>query len=412
MDNTTIPNTSVLRKFFSLLPFESFTCSYLDWGVKKLTTPNLMRISVATQLGKWESYTEIEEQIRLRKDSQELYGLTSISGSQLSRRVNSLPPLYAQRLFLMAVKKLQGVLEPKTNPWLFGKLQLVDSSSLHLGPTLGKWAYVTRHRNQVKLHVRFSISEPGQGYPEQVIPSTGNVDDREVMMDLVTDPTATHVLDRGYVDYGKMDQWIKEQLFFAMRINDKHVTQILESYETDSNKVNFDGKVLLGKNKTQMEKPIRLVEFKDEKDRFYRVVTNRWDLSAEEVAELYKCRWFIELFFKWVKQHLRLVKLQSTKPEGIWNQIFFAMTVYCLAFYIQIEEMTKKSTWRVLNLLRMYSSQPWEALRIELHREPKRTSKGRQKSQQPRSPVKLHDAGVAIVKPVGEKRSKTAKYFK
>ncbi|WP_396125438.1 transposase [Bacillus sp. Marseille-Q3570] len=197
-----------------------------------------------------------------------------------------------------------------------------------------------------------------------------------------------------------------------MRINDKHKTTILETYEVLSEKVLTDAKVVMGSVHNRMKNALRLVEFKDEKGRFYRVVTNRWDLSAEEITELYKCRWLIELFFKWLKQHVRLVKLQSTKPQGIWNQIFFVMTAYCLALYVRIMEKTKKSAWRVLELLRIYAGRSWDAFWSVLHRKPQHSSKGRQKTNSPRSPVKQDSAGVALVKPIGEKRSKTAKYFK
>ena len=161
-----------------------------------------------------------------------------------------------------------------------------------------------------------------------------------------------------------------------------------------------------------MEQPLRLVEFTDEEGKEYRVVTNRWDLKAEEVPELYRHRWIIELFFKWMKQHLRLVKLQSTQPQGIWNQIFFAMTAYCVTLYVRLVEKTKKTTWKVLILLRIHAERTWKSFLYELHRLPERTSIGRQKSQHPPNEIKLHDAGVAIVKPVGVSTSSMAKYRK
>ncbi|MBB2483574.1 IS4 family transposase [Bacillus sp. APMAM] len=374
-----------------------------------MTTANLLRICVAAQLGKWESYTQIEEQIRARNDSKELFGVSTISGSQISRRVNSLPTTLAEELFLTAVKKLQEVTTFKGGHSIFGKLHVVDASCLHLGPTLGKWAYVTHNRNQVKLHTRLVVASPDEAFPDKVIPSTGNVDEREVVMELVTDPDATYLFDRGYVDYTKIDEWIDNGILFAIRINDNHKTTSMETYKTHSEKVITDAKVILGSK--PMKNSVRLVEFKDEEGRLYRIATSRWDLSAEEVAELYRCRWVIELFFKWLKQHLRLVKLQSTKPQGIWNQIFFAMTAYCLALYVRIVEETKKTTWRVLELLRIYSEKTWDTFMRVLHRKPQRASTGRKKSVQPRSPVELVDGGVAVVKPVGEKRSKTAKYF-
>lgn len=414
MDNHSIPNDNVFRKILSLLPFEKFSSAFLDTGVKKLTTVNLLRICIAMQLGNWSSYAETEERIRSMKNSEELFGLKSISGSQLSRRINNLPSIYAQGLFLAAVSNLKKLTQHQSKGVSsLGPLHIVDSSSLLLGPTLGKWTYFTKHSNCVKLHTRIVVVDPDTVYPDRVIPSTGNVDDREVMLELVTDPYATHVMDRGYVDYKKMDRWVENQIPFAMRIKAGHKANIIKSYEvsTDS-RVKLDALVVMGSAFTQMEQPLRLVEFTDEEGKEYRVVTNRWDLQAEDIMEMYRHRWIIELFFKWMKQHLRLVKLQSTQPQGIWNQIFFAMTAYCLVLCVKLEEKTHHSAWKVLRLLRIYLEQTWESFLKQLHRKAERTSKGRQKNQQPRSPIELYDAGVAIVKPVGESRSKMAKYIK
>lgn len=412
MDNI-ISNQTVFSKCLSFLPFETFKGSSLDVGVKKLTTANLMRICVTMQLGNWKSYEETEERIRAMEGTEELFGLTSISASQLCRRVNALPSIFPRQLFLAAVTQLNKLTSNRKGIPSLGRLHLVDSSSLLLGPTLGKWTYFTKHSNCVKLHTRIVVTDPGTAYPDMVIPSTGNVDDREVMLELVVDPHATHVMDRGYVDYKKMDYWVGNQIPFAMRIQAKHKTNIIKSYEVpDGSRVKLDALVVMGSQFRSMEQPLRLVEFMDEEGKEYRVVTNRWDLKAEEVTELYRHRWIIELFFKWMKQHLRLVKLQSTQPQGIWNQIFFAMTAYCVTLYVRLVEKTKKTTWKVLTLLRIHAERPWKSFLHKLHRLPERTSKGRQKSQHPPNEIELHDAGVAIVKPVGVSTSSMAKYKK
>ncbi|PTY76103.1 hypothetical protein B5V89_19015 [Heyndrickxia sporothermodurans] len=74
------------------------------------------------------------------------------------------------------------------------------------------------------------------------------------------------------------------------------------------------------------------------------MVTNRWDITAEQVAEIYKQRWQIELFFKWIKQHLKLVKLFNYKPEAVWNQLWLAMIAYALSEIIKIKTRVNKTT--------------------------------------------------------------------
>lgn len=410
---TIISNQTVFSKLFSFLPFKKFEHSYLDSCVKKLTTANLMKICIAMQLGDWRSYEETEERIRAMGEAGELFGLTSISASQLCRRVNALPSRLPQELFYAAVTQLKKYTRSGKGIHSLGRLHLVDSSSLLLGPSLGKWAYFTKHSNCVKLHTRLVVVDPETAYPDLVIPSTGNVDDREVMLELVVDPKATHVMDRGYVDYQKMDHWVSHQIPFAMRIQARHKATIINSYEVPAgSRVTLDALAVMGSQGSAMKEPVRLVEFTDETGKPYRVVTNRFDLKSTEIAELYRYRWQIELFFKWVKQHLRLVKLQSTKPQGIWNQIFFAMTAFCLTLYVRLAEETKKTTWKILKLLRIHAEKTWTSFLNTLHRVSKKTSKGRQKGRHPTQEIKLDDAGVAIVKPVGVCTSKKAKYKK
>jgi hypothetical protein len=131
---------------------------------------------------------------------------------------------------------------------------------------------------------------------------------------------------------------------------------------------------------------LRLVEYKDEKDRCYRVITNRWDLSAQEISEIYRDRWAVELFFKWMKQHHQLVKLYSSKPEAVWNQIYIGLIAYCLCALVKIQRGTKRSTWVVLRLIRLYMFKQWNEFLDELNRPPTKASKGRRKKGKPGRP--------------------------
>lgn len=415
MDNSILANKTTLHKCLSLLPFDQFSSAYLDNSVKKLFTCNLLRIGIAMQLDEWRSYSEVQERILALENAQAYFGLSSISASQLSRRMNDLPTTYPQRLFFEAVRKLHTLSSQKGVASL-GRLHLIDSSSLRLGPTLGKWAYVSRDKNGVKLHLRLVVASESVAYPDQVIPSTGNVDDREVVLELLTDPDATYLMDRGYVDYDKVDMWVDQGKKFIMRINTKHTANILETYEVPKDsRVKLDAEVWMGSKCTDTKRTVRLVEFFDDNGTLYRLITTRWDLTAEEIADAYRYRWMIELFFKWLKQHTKLIKLQSTKPQGIWNQIFFALTAFCLVLYIRLTSKTKKSSWKVLEGIRIYAGKAWDAFQASLHRKPSRSSLGRQKRQpreEERSFPNRDGGGVAMIKPVGEKRSKTAKYFK
>ncbi len=98
----------------------------------------------------------------------------------------------------------------------------------------------------MKFHTRLVVASLDETFPDKVIPSTGSVGDREVVMELVTDLEATYLFDRGYVDYGKMDEWFDKGISFAMRINDQNKANFLETYDTASDKVIIDARVVLG----------------------------------------------------------------------------------------------------------------------------------------------------------------------
>src|SRR5699024_8931799 len=141
----------------------------------------------------------------------------------------------------------------------------------------------------------------------------------------------------------------------------------------------------------------------DEENKLYRLMTTRWDLTAEQIMELYRCRWMIETFFKWVKQHLKLVKVWSTKPQGMWNQMFIALAAYGLALILQLQTKSPKGLWPFLRLMRIYMYKPFDEFMNELHRKKSKTSRGRQKVPIPSKKETEFPGSVAIIKPQKKK---------
>lgn len=213
---------SVLSQCLSLIPFQKIApvdLFRLDVGKKKLTTVALIKVFIAAQIKGWNSYSEIEEGLRENKELRKELGVFSISGSQLSRRISDVPTELVQDLFTHVVEELHHLsrnsvgISPK-----IGVLNIVDSTKFKLSPNLCGWAYVSHHWSGVKLHVRVVVANPDAVYPDKVIPSTGNVDDRKGSIELVVESDATYVMDRGYIDYRKMDKWTEDGILYVMRI--------------------------------------------------------------------------------------------------------------------------------------------------------------------------------------------------
>ena len=129
------------------------------------------------------------------------------------------------------------------------------------------------------------------------------------------------------------------------------------------------------------------------------MVTNRLDLSEEEILDTYKNRWYIELFFKWIKQHLKVSHLFSHSPTGIWNQMFATMITFALMEIMRLIHQPKKDVWTFLREFRQYIFEPIKRLLKCLNRKLKK-SKGRQKVPNPKPKVIRYGEDFAIVKPI------------
>ena len=380
MDNHNVK--SVIRQLFSLLPVDSEVRLLSDHYTKKLTTMKAILVFITAQLNQWSSYSEMELQIRARPELQQLLQFESISGSQLSRKLDQIPTELLEWMFLQLAAKAH---QSKGSPPAAKTLRIIDSSSVQLPLQLGSWAKMSSKMSGVKMHLRLIAASPDQVYPDAMIPTTCNVGDREGAAQLVVASDATYVMDRGYDHYARMDQWIGDRIRFVIRMRDRALTTIVEeSPIPEGSRITLDAKVQVGGDFRSMEHPIRLVEFYDERGRRYRLLTSVWDRTAEEIAHMYKCRWLIELYFKWLKQHLRVVRVHSYKPQALWNQLFLALITALLVDQLKDTIQSRKTNWQLLKVIRVYLYESWSVFESELERKPSRASPGKPAAIKPK----------------------------
>jgi hypothetical protein len=385
----------------SLLPTEDFDCPLIDYGKYKLTTKSLLKIFVAAQLDQWSSYTHMEEKLRAYPKLCKELDITEISGSQLSRRINDLPTEWVQKLFIKVVKKVKQLTH--SNKGLadgIGRLNIVDSTEIRLPEQLCDWAFISKGHNAVKMHTRLVVVSPDVAFPDKIVPSTGTVSDFESSDALIEEADATYVMDRGYPSRENLMDWQKKEISFVVRITKALRLYTLEEYKPTHPSVIQDAKVLYGIS----EIPVRYIEFIDEKERTYRILTTRFDLTDQQVMEIYRHRWMIELFFKWIKQHLKLTKIWSTKPQGIWNQMFLALIAFGLSLIVKLQNKSEKTPWQFFRILQTYLYQSVSSFKKELNVKKKKKSKGRQKVPIPKTKAMPSFGTVAMVKK--EKRKK------
>lgn len=380
MDN--LPNMSTLCQCLSVLEFDEHRSIFHDHRAKKLFTGNVIQLHIVGQLLGLSSYDMIAEQLHVDKALRKRTGLDRISPSALSRKTASLCPHSLQALFVHLVGRIGALHQGKRSLERIGALRVIDATEIMLPLNLASWAYCCKTKQGVKMHTRVVVANPKLVYPDRIIATSADVNETEVALELVEDPDAIHVMDRGYQKHEHFERWTKQKVSFVTRIRESTrfiVTRDFRIPKADRQFIVSDRKVTLNKCKL----PVRLVIFQDEKQREFYVVTNRFDLSAADIAQVYKYRWLIELFFKWMKQHLRLVKVFSYSPTGIWNQLYLALIAFALCTLIQLQNQTSKTVWGVLKLIRAYAHGSWKQVVNALNRLPTRTSKGRQVVDRP-----------------------------
>jgi Transposase DDE domain/Domain of unknown function (DUF4372) len=213
----------------------------------------------------------------------------------------------------------------------------LDSTTLELCLSLFGWAAFRPTKATVKLHTLLDLHG---NIPCFVHVTDGAVGDRAAMDELhqhswVT-PGAFYVMDRGYVDYARLSKLEQSGAYFVIRALDTLRFERLSSQPIDEaqRRAGLDaddvGLLALARSRQRYAKPLRRITLIDERGRELVLLTNHLELGAQDVAALYKKRWQIELFFKWIKQHLRIKAFFGTSANAVKTQIWIAMSVYLI----------------------------------------------------------------------------------
>lgn len=227
-------------------------------------------------------------------------------------------------VFTELQKQAAGILPSQHSK--LGDLVAIDGSLIDAVLSM-HWAEYRTNSKKAKLHLGFDLNH---GIPRKLFLTEGNGAERPFVSNII-DPGQTGVLDRGYQAHHLFDQWQLDGCHFVCRIKESTQKSILEEFSVqEDSHVFFDAKVLLGTpNKNQTKQPVRLVGYKVAGKQYW-VATDRFDLSAEQVALVYKLRWDIESFFAWWKRHLKVYHLFARSENGLMVQILSGLITYLL----------------------------------------------------------------------------------
>ena len=228
----------------------------------------------------------------------------------------------------------------------------LDSTTIDLCLSLFPWAHFRKHKGAVKMHTLIDLK---CSIPTFIEITDGKVHDVNILDTLIPEPGSFYVMDRGYLDFGRLYVLAQFLSFFVIRAKKNMAARRLYSNHVDkSTGLKFDQTIVLTGSKTSTMYPeklrkIRYVDKETNKDFVF--LTNNFFLPALSIAMLYKSRWQVELFFKWIKQHLRIKSFYGTSENAVKTQTWIAISVYVLIALIKKRLRLGLSPYTILQIL-------------------------------------------------------------
>ncbi|OCL25435.1 transposase [Orenia metallireducens] len=317
-----------------------------DYKVQKLTTKVHLLYLLYYHLTEKDSLedfvSELEDNKRLNRV------LPKISKSQLSRKNESRNYQIFFEIFQHLFDKLKANRGLRKALKDIGSVKIIDSSTVTLCLSLFPWAKYRSSKGGIKLHTLYDLNTQS---PENIIITNAIVHDKEVFDNLTLNPSVTYLFDRAYIHYQKFDDFIENDIYFVTRAKSNTKIEFIRSINLTSKDIEanilLDADVMLGDytSKTKMKHEMRLVKVKitdrDSKEKVIDILTNRFDLDAHVIAKLYKERWEIELFFKWIKQHLKIKRFFGQNENAVLTQIYTAIILFVILKLIQKQSKFK-----------------------------------------------------------------------
>lgn len=220
-----------------------------------------------------------------------------------------------------------------------------DSSTISLCLKLCPWAKYRKNKGGIKMHTLVDLRG---NLPVSVYLTSASVNDVKALDDLYIEPSAIYLMDRGYVDFNRLFKLItKKNAFFVTRAKDNMLCEVVSEAEVDkSTGIISDERIKLTGLHTAKWYPeeLRMVTYEDyATSKVYRFLTNNMEYEALTISELYRERWNVELYFKWIKQHLHIKSFYGTSENAIYLQIWIAICTYLLLAYAKKESNAHRS---------------------------------------------------------------------
>ena len=300
------------------------------------------------QLSGRKSLRDIVDNLKVQQRRLYHLGMKPTSRATLARVNEKQPASLYQAIFFELLKKCQMV-SPGHKFSFKNKLYLLDTTTIDLCLSVFPWAQFRKRKGAIKLHMGIDAD----GYlPTFMDMTDGKVHEITWAKEMLKLPKGSFVVfDRGFTDYGWYSTLMADDIFFVTRLkNNADVEYLLKRAGRKSPGVTNDQQIKLN----GIDAPLRLVAYTDlETGQEYRFVTNAHHLKAVEIAAIYKERWQIEQFFKWIKQNLKIKTFLGTSRNAVLTQVWIALCVYLLIAYLNFKARLGSSMQQILRVLQL-----------------------------------------------------------
>jgi Transposase DDE domain/Domain of unknown function (DUF4372) len=349
---------TLFAQAMEFIPWTSFSRIVVKYsgnaGTRRLSCAEQFRVMAFAQLTWRESLRDIE--VTLSANAHKLYAMglrnpvhrSTLADANESRDWRIWADLAA--VLIRRARKLYA--ETDLGLDLSNTVYALDATTIDLCLSLFDWAPFRKAKAAVKLHTLLDLRG---SIPAFIHVSDGKMHEVNVLDILCIEAGAFYVMDRGYLDFARLYKLHQRQAFFVIRAKaNMQARRIYSAHVDRSNGLICDQTIAMTGYKTIKDYPehLRRIRFKDPLTNQTLVfLTNNMTLPASTIAALYKSRWQVELFFKWIKQHLRIKKFLGTSENAVKTQIWCAVSTYVLIAIIKKELQLEASLYTLLQIL-------------------------------------------------------------
>ncbi|NRA22874.1 MAG: IS4 family transposase [Oleispira sp.] len=347
---------TVLAQFLKLVPKHEFTKlaqeHHNGQKFRKFTRFDQFIVLFTLQITGRNSIRDVIENLKIQASKLFHIGTQTMSRSSLSRINNDQPWELYQALFYKILARCQPI-SGKHSFRFHNKLYSMDASTIDLCLSVFPWAKFRKAKGAVKLH---AVLDHDGLLPTFIDLTDGKTHEVNIGRGIKLPKGSILTMDRGYIDYEWFQELTDQDVFFVTRAKKNMCSRVKKRNNVNKNTgVSSDHSIVLTSQKGKAYQGLlRKIGYRDPiTNKQYYFLTNNFKVAAKTIADIYKDRWQIELFFKWIKQNLKIKSFIGTTKNAVMSQIWVALCTYLLIYYFKWSNCLHQSALQIIQLLQL-----------------------------------------------------------